>query len=79
MVVGHQYKVIPGHLLARVKSVVLLVSWGAIPFGSLLAGGLLGAFAPAAAVAALTALTLLVALVATASPAVRKSPALTGV
>jgi MFS family permease len=79
VVVGHQYKVIPGHLLARVKSVVLLVSWGAIPFGSLLAGGLLGACTPAAAVAALTALTLLVALVATASPAVRKSPALTGV
>lgn len=36
VVVGYQYKVIPDELLGRVKSVVLLVGWGAVPFGSLL-------------------------------------------
>ncbi|MEU6139628.1 MFS transporter [Streptomyces sp. NPDC047081] len=71
--VGYQYKVIPDHLLGRVKSVVLLVSWGAIPFGSLIAGALLDAVGPRAAVLALSGLSLLVAVVATASPGIRKA------
>lgn len=78
VVVGYQYKVIPDEMLGRVKSVVLLVSWGAIPFGSLLAGGLLNAVTPAGAVVALCGLTLLVALIATTSPGIRKATVLAG-
>ena len=78
VVVGYQYKVIPDDMLARVKSIVLLVSWGAIPFGSLIAGALLDATSPRGSVLALSGLTLLVAVIATASPGIRKAAVLTG-
>ncbi|MGI5452357.1 MFS transporter [Streptomyces sp. CA-249302] len=73
VVVGYQYKVIPDHMLGRVKSVVLLVSWGAIPFGSLIAGALLDGVGPRAAVLALSGIGLLVAVIATTSPGIRKA------
>ncbi|MFC8513497.1 MFS transporter [Streptomyces sp. NPDC057257] len=73
VVMGHQYKVIPDHMLARVKSVVLLVSWGAIPLGSLIGGVLLDGMGPRAAVLALSGFGLLVAVIATASPGIRKA------
>lgn len=78
VVVGYQYTVIPAELLARVKSVILLVSWGAMPFGSLSAGLLLQLTGPREAMLALAGLTLLVAAVATASRAVRLQPAPAG-
>ncbi|MGC4941635.1 MFS transporter [Kribbella sp. DT2] len=78
VVIGYQYTVIPDEMLGRVKSVVLLVSWGTIPFGSLLAGGLLDVVTPAGAVLALCGLTLLVALIATISPGIRKATVLAG-
>ncbi|MFG3013668.1 hypothetical protein ACGFZB_25110 [Streptomyces cinerochromogenes] len=71
VVVGYQYKVIPDHTLGRIKSIVLLVSWGAIPVGSLIAGGLLDRTGPRAAVPALPGLALLAALIASLSPGPR--------
>jgi predicted MFS family arabinose efflux permease len=76
VVVGYQYKVIPDHMLGRVKSIILLVSWGAIPFGSLIAGGLLDHAGPRGAVLALSGLTLLVALIASLSPGLRRAAVL---
>ncbi len=76
VVVGYQYKVIPDHMLGRVNSIVLLVSWGAIPFGSLIAGGLLDHTGPRGAVRALSGLTLLVALIASLSPGLRRAAVL---
>jgi MFS family permease len=77
VVSGYQYQVVPGHMLGRIKSVVLLVSWGAMPFGQLLGGFLLGLTGPRGAVVALLGLTLGVALLATLAPGVRRAgPAL---
>lgn len=70
---GYQYRVIPDHLLGRIKSIVLMVSWGAMPFGSLLAGYLLDLTSPRGAVVALLGLTLGVALLATLTPGIRKA------
>lgn len=73
LVAGYQYQVIPAHMMGRVKSVVMLVSWGAMPFGQLLGGFLLGLVSPRGAVAALLALMLGVALLATLSPGIRRA------
>lgn len=72
VLVGYQYRVIPDHLLSRIKSVVLLVSWGMIPLGSLIAGYLLDFTSPHATVLALTALMTVIAITATLSPGIRR-------
>jgi len=77
VVVGYQYKVIPNELLGRIKSIVLLVSWGSIPFGSLLAAYLLHFSGAQGATVALVALTAVIAVIASASPSLRRSAVLT--
>lgn len=72
VIVGYQYRVIPDHLLSRIKSVVLLVSWGTIPFGSLIAGYFLGKTSPEATVLVLVALMTVIATIATFSPGIRR-------
>jgi len=76
-VVGYQYKVIPNELLGRIKSIVLLVSWGSIPFGSLLAVYMLHFLGAQGATVALVALTAVIAVIASASPSLRRSALLT--
>ncbi|MQA24939.1 MAG: MFS transporter [Micromonosporaceae bacterium] len=66
----------PNHLLGRVRSVSSLVTWGAIPFGSLIGGLLLEAYGPAATVWSLAGLMLALAIAAVASPSVRHAPPL---
>ncbi len=72
VVVGYQYRVIPDHLLSRIKSVVLLVSWGTIPLGSLLAGLLLDHAGPETTLLTLAAFMTVIAVVATLSPGIRR-------
>ncbi|WP_064744113.1 MFS transporter [Actinomadura oligospora] len=71
VVVGYQYKVIPDHLLGRVKSVALLASWGSMPLGQLLGGSLLSATGPRGAVLLLSLLTLAIALTTTFNRSMR--------
>ncbi|MCP2339412.1 MFS transporter [Actinomadura rupiterrae] len=71
VVVGYQYQVIPDHLLGRVKSVVLLTSWGSMPLGQLLGGYLLSATAPRTTVLLLSLLTLAIALTTTLNRSMR--------
>ncbi len=71
VVVGYQYRLIPDHLLARVKSAVLMVSWGTIPLGSLLGGYLLDRTGIPATAICLAALMAAIAAVTTVSPAIR--------
>jgi predicted MFS family arabinose efflux permease len=61
VLVGYQYRIIPSRLLSRVKSVVLLVSWGTIPFGSLIAGYLLDRNSPQTTVLVLAGLMTVIA------------------
>ncbi|MFI0721004.1 hypothetical protein [Streptomyces sp. NPDC021224] len=72
VVTGYRYRVVPAPLLGRVKSVVLLVSWGAMPFGRLLAGALPGLTDPRGTVVVLAVLAPGVALPATLAPGVRR-------
>ncbi|GAB2701885.1 MFS transporter [Kitasatospora kifunensis] len=78
VVVGYQYKVIPNELLGRVKSVVLLVSWGSIPFGSLFAGYLLEFAGARGAILALAGLATVTAVIASTAPGIRRSAVLRG-
>ncbi|GAB2830084.1 MFS transporter [Actinocorallia aurea] len=71
VLLGHQYRLIPGHLLARVKSAGLLVAWGTIPLGSLLGGLLLDRAGMRATGLCLALLMAAIALAATLSPALR--------
>ncbi|MEV4252625.1 MFS transporter [Spirillospora sp. NPDC049652] len=71
VVVGYQYKVIPDHLLGRVKSVALLASWGSMPLGQLLGGCLLSVTGPRKAVLLLSLLTLAIALTTTFNRSMR--------
>jgi len=68
------YRVTPDRLLGRVRSVMKLVAWGAIPLGSLAAGLILGGFGAVGAMVVLAAVMLTVAAVATLSPGMRAVP-----
>lgn len=76
LVSTYELSLIPDRLLGRVESVILMLAWGAIPLGSLVAGSLLEWLGSGAAILALTGLMAIVALIATASPAVRHAPPL---
>jgi MFS family permease len=78
LVSTYELSLIPDRLLGRVESVILLLAWGSIPFGALIAGSLLEWLGFATALVALGCLMALVALAATLSPAVRRIPALPG-
>lgn len=66
----------PDRLRGRVNSVILLIAWGAIPLGSLLAGVLIQAVGATATTLILAAVMGAVALAATVSPSVRHIPPL---
>lgn len=76
LVSTYELSLIPDRLLGRVESVILLLAWGAIPLGSLVAGSLLEWLGSTSAILTLAGLMGLVALAATVSPAVRNAPPL---
>jgi predicted MFS family arabinose efflux permease len=76
LVSTYELSLIPDRLLGRVTSVILMLAWGSIPLGSLVAGALLEWLPPAWAVLSLAGVMTVVATIATASPAVRRAPAL---
>jgi MFS family permease len=69
------YRVTPDRLLGRVRSVIKLVAWGAIPLGSLAVGLLLGVLGAIPSMLVLAAVMLVVAAVATLSSGMRSVPA----
>jgi MFS family permease len=72
----YELSLIPDRLLGRVESVILLLAWGSIPFGSLIAGTLLGWLGFTTALVTLGAMMALVAVAATVSPAILHVPPL---
>ncbi len=78
LVSTYELSLIPDRLLGRVEAVILLLAWGSIPLGSLVAGSLLEWLHPTPAMLALGGLMGLVALAATISPAIRRVPDLPG-
>lgn len=76
LVSTYELSLIPDALLGRVTSVILLLAWGSIPFGSLAAGWFLERLDPAPAVLALSGIMGLLALAATLSRAIRETPPL---
>jgi MFS family permease len=75
VVIGtYQLTMIPDRLLGRVQSVEMLLSWGAIPLGSLVAGALLQELGAASAMLAFASMMLAIAVVATLSPSLRHPP-----
>jgi MFS family permease len=76
LVSTYELSLIPDRLLGRVESVILLLAWGSIPFGSLIAGALLDWLGFNAALVTLGAMMAFVALAATVSPAIRHVPPL---
>jgi MFS family permease len=78
LVSTYELSLIPDRLLGRVESVILLLAWGSIPFGSLIAGSLLEWLGFTPALLTLGGLMALVALGATVSPAIRNIPPLPG-
>jgi MFS family permease len=78
LVSTYELSMIPDRLLGRVESVILLLAWGSIPFGSLIAGSLLEWLGSARALLALGAVMAVVSLAATISPAIRHAPPLPG-
>jgi MFS family permease len=78
LVSTYELSLIPDRLLGRVESVILLLAWGSIPFGSLVAGSLLEWLGSSPALLALAGMMGLVALAATISPAIRRAPPLPG-
>ncbi len=67
----YRMQITPNELLGRTSSVALQVAWGVIPLGSLLAGFLLQALSPAAAMTAVAAGMAATALAATVVAPVR--------
>ncbi len=76
LVSTYELSLIPDRLLGRVESVILLLAWGSIPLGSLVAGVLLQWIGPTPAILVLAGVMALVAFAASLSPAVRNAPPL---
>jgi MFS family permease len=70
---------VPDELQARVDGAGTTIAWGAIPLGSLLAGGLLQWVGPVSTMWILGALMLFIALAGTFSASIRNAPSLTRV
>jgi hypothetical protein len=64
-------QITPNELLGRTSSVALQIAWGVLPLGSLLAGFLLQALSPAAAMTVVAAGMAVTAVAATALAPVR--------
>ncbi|QMU71795.1 MFS transporter [Streptacidiphilus sp. P02-A3a] len=75
---AYQLAVTPDAIQGRVLGAVGLISFGAIPLGSLIGGQLLSGLGAVSTVWVLTAWMLLLAVTASLSPSVRSAPALTG-
>lgn len=73
---AYEVQLTPDRLLGRATSASRLFALGAIPFGSLLGGLLLGEFGSLGATIALSAWMLVLAIMATASRAIRQVPGL---
>ena len=69
----YRMQITPNELLGRTSSVTMQVGWGAIPFGSLLAGFLLQEFSPAAAITLVAVGMGLTAVAATALTPIRNA------
>jgi predicted MFS family arabinose efflux permease len=67
-------KLVPDNMVGRVSSIGSLVSFGALPVGSLAGGLLLQYLSPTLAALILAAWMVLIALLATASPTIRRGP-----
>jgi Na+/melibiose symporter-like transporter len=75
VVIGtYQLTMIPDRLLGRVQSVDMLLSWGGIPLGSVVAGVILERLTPTDAMLGFSAMMLAIAVVATFSPSLRSPP-----
>jgi MFS family permease len=78
----YRMQITPHELLGRTRSVALQVAWGVIPLGSLLAGFLLQALSPAAAMtvvaAGMAATALAATIVAPVRDAGRRTPGASG-
>jgi len=78
----YRMQITPNELLGRTSSVALQVAWGVIPLGSLLAGFLLQALSPAAAMtvvaAGMAATALAATVVAPVRDAGRRTPGASG-
>lgn len=70
----YELTMIPDRLLGRVQSVEMLLSWGAIPLGSLVAGIVLEQLDSAWAMMAFTSMMLAIATLGTLSPSLRHPP-----
>jgi predicted MFS family arabinose efflux permease len=70
------YKLVPDRLIGRVSSVGALTSFGALPLGSLAGGILVQAYGPATAGLIAGAGMLVLAALMTATPTVRRGPAI---
>jgi len=67
----YRMQITPNEMLGRTSSVAVQIAWGVIPLGSLLAGFLLQAMAPSAAMAVVAAGMAVTAVAATALAPVR--------
>ncbi len=70
----YELTMIPDRLLGRVQSVEMLLSWGAIPLGSLVAGFLLEQLGSGPAMLTFTWMMLAIAALGTLSPSLRRPP-----
>jgi hypothetical protein len=70
----YELTMVPDRLLGRVQSVEMLMSWGAIPLGSLAAGFMLERLSASGAMLGFTAMMLAIAVLATLSPSLRHPP-----
>jgi len=69
----YRMRITPNHLLGRTSSVALQIGWGVIPLGSLLAGFLLQALSPSAAMTVVVAGMAVTAATATALAPIRQA------
>ena len=69
----YRMRITPNHLLGRTSSVALQIGWGVIPLGSLLAGFLLQALSPSAAMTVVAAGMAVTAATATALAPIRQA------
>ncbi len=67
----YRIRITPNHLLGRTSSVAVQIAWGVTPLGSLLAGFLLQALSPAAAMTVVAAGMAVTAMTATALAPIR--------
>ena len=75
VVVGsYRYALVPDRLLARVQSAALVVAWGAVPLGQLVAGFLLESFGAVTSILALAGVSIAVAAAAASARSIRSAP-----